>query len=297
MRVFVTGATGFIGSAVVDELLAHGHQVLGLSRSDAGAAALHAAGAQVHRGDLQDLEGLRQAAATADAVLHLGFNHDFSRFLDNCREDALVIQALAEALAGSQRPLVITSGVGMGARGEGTLASEDHFDADHQNPRIASEQAGLAASARGVDVRVVRLPQVHDTRKQGLISYAVSMAREKGASAYLGQGSNRYSAVHRLDAARVYRLALERGQAGQRYHAVDEEGVAFRDIAEAIGQVLHLPVVSLAPAQAGAHFGWMAAFAGMDLAASSALTRQRLGWQPEGPGLVEDLHHLELAQP
>ena len=295
MRVFVTGATGFIGSAVVRELIDADHQVLGLTRSEQGASALAAAGAEVHRGDLEDLDSLLRGAAQADGVIHLAFNHDFSRFAANCEGDRQAIEALGSALTGSSRPLIVTSGVGMGIAAPGQLAIEDHFDLHHPNPRVASELAAASVSARGVNVLVARLPQVHDTHKQGLITPAVAVAREKRLSAYVGDGSNRFSAVHLLDAARLYRLVLEKGVAGARYHAVAEEGVTFREIAEAIGRGLKVPVVSLVPEEAVKHFGWLAMFAGLDLAASSALTRERLGWQPAGPGLIADLEKMDYT--
>ena len=298
MRVFVTGATGFIGSAVVQELLAAGHDVLGLARSDAGAQSLLAAGARVHRGDLQDLESLRRGATLSDGVIHTAFIHDFSKFQENCEIDRRAIGALGDALAGSNRPLVITSGTGMGNTVPGQPATEDHFNAHHPNPRSASELAGIAAAGRGVNVSVVRLPQVHDRDKQGLVTYSITLAREKGVSAYIGEGLNRWPAVHRLDAAPVYRLALEKGVPGARYHAVAEEGVTARAIAEAIGQGLKIPVVSKSAAEAAAHFGWLGMFAAMDMPASSALTRQRLGWRPTQPaGMIDDLDHASAFEP
>lgn len=289
MRVFVTGATGFIGSAIVAELLRAGHQVLGLTRSDTGAQALAGAGAEPHRGNLDDLDSLRRGAAQADGVIHCAFDHDFSNFVANCGKDSRAIAALGAALAGSDRPLVVTSGIGMGSPASGQPATEDIFNPEHPNPRKASEEAAAAAAAHGVNVSVVRLPQVHDTVKHGLITYAISVAREKGVSAYVGDGRNRYPAVHVLDAARLYRLALEKREAGARYHAVAEEGVPFRDIAEVIGRGLQVPVVPLSPEQAAVHFGWLGMFAGLDLAASAASTRTRLGWQPTGSGLLADL--------
>lgn len=293
MRVFVTGATGFIGSAVVQELIAAGHQVLGLARSDAAAASLASAGAEVHRGDLEDLGSLRSGAASSDGVIHTGFIHDFSRFQEVCEVDRRVIETLGDALAGSDRPFVVTSGTGMGSAGPGQLATEDHFDPGHPNPRAASEFAAEAVAARGVRVSVVRLPQVHDRFKQGLVTSAIAVAREKGISAYIGDGLNRWPAVHRLDAAPVYTLALEKGTARARYHAVAEEGVPVREIAEAIGRGLKIPVVAMSPEEAVGHFGWLAFFAGMDLPASSALTQQRLGWRPiQKPGLIDDLDHM-----
>lgn len=295
MRIFLTGATGFIGSAIVPELIQAGHQVVGVTRSDAGAEALTAAGAEVHRGTLEEPEGLRAGAAKADAVIHTAFDHDFSRFAENCEKDKRVIAALGQALAGSDRPLVITSGVGMGSPGHGQLAVEDAFNASHPNPRIASELAGNALLEAGVNVSVMRLPQVHNTVKQGLITPLIEIARQKGVSAYVGEGRNRFSAGHVLDAARLYRLAVEKGQPGARYNAVGEEGVETRAIAEALGRGLKLPVVSIAPEKAAEHFGWMAMFAPMDLPASSALTQARLGWHPTGPTLIADLDAMRYA--
>lgn len=289
MFVFVTGATGFIGSCVVDELLGAGHEVLGLTRSDAGAAALVAKGARAHRGTLEDPDTLCAGAAQCDAVIHLAFDHDFSNFEANCDKDKRVITALGETLAGSARPLLITSGVGIGIPAHGQLAVETVLSLEHPNPRIASELAGAAVASTGVDVRVVRLPQVHDTNRFGLITYAMDIAREKGISGYVGDGANRYSAVQVSDAARLYRLALEKGAAGERYHPVAEEGVPMKDIAETIGDVLGIPMASISAEEAQAHFGWMAMFVSFDLPASSQLTRERLGWRPTGPGLLDDL--------
>ena len=265
----------FIGSAIVPELINAGHQVLGLTRSDAGAKSLVAAGAQVHRGDLEDLESLRSGAATSDGVIHCAFDHDFSNFLANCEKDRRAIGALGDALAGSDRPLIITSGTGMGNALPGQPATEDYFNPNHPNPRKASELAGVSVADRGVNVSVVRLPQVHDTVKQGLITYAVQVAREKGVSAYVGDGLNRWPAAHVLDVARLYRLALEKHEAGSRYHAVAEEGVTVRDIAEVIGRGLKVPVVSMSPEEASVHFGWLGMFAGFDMPASSAQTQDQ----------------------
>jgi nucleoside-diphosphate-sugar epimerase len=293
MRVFVTGATGFIGSAIIPELIQAGHQVLGLTRSDAGAQALKAAGAEVHRGDLENLETLRSGAAQSDAVIHTAFNHDFSQYVANCEADRQVIEALGDALAGSGRLLIVTSGTGMANSAPGKLATEHDLPASSKVvPRAASEEAAASVAARGVRTAVVRLPQVHDTVKQGLVTYAIQIAREKGVSAYFGDGRNRWPAAHRLDTARLYRLALEKAEAGDNFHAVAEEGVAVRDIAEAIGRGLHVPVVSLAPEEAPKHFGWMAAFVGRDVPASSAHTREKLGWNPTGPGLISDLDNM-----
>jgi nucleoside-diphosphate-sugar epimerase len=298
MRVFVTGASGFVGSAVVRDLIASGHSVLGMARSDAGAALVTAAGAEVHRGNLEDLESLRNGAAVADGVIHCGFIHDFSRFVEICEIDRRAIEALGDALVGSDRPLLITSGTGMGNARPGERATEDHFNPNHPNPRKASELAGVSVEERGVNVSVMRLPQVHDPEKQGLISYLIAVAREKGVSAYVGDGQNRWPAVHRLDAARLYRLALEKGAekeaVGARYHAVGEEGIPTKEIAEALGRGLKMPVASKTPEEAGAHFGWLGAFMGMDMPASSALTQERLGWRPTGVGLLADLAHARF---
>lgn len=292
MRIFLTGATGFIGSALVPELIGAGHQVVGLTRSDAGARALAAAGAEVHRGALEDLESLSRGAAKADGVIHTAFDHDFSNFVANCDKDRRAIEALGAGLRGSNRPLVITSGTGMGSAEHGQLAREDIFNTSHPNPRIASELAGAALLATGINVSVVRLPQVHDTVKQGLVTPAVALAREKGLSAYVGDGRNRWPAAHITDVARLYRLAVEKREAGARYHAVDEEGIAARDIAEVIGRGLKIPVVALSPEEAPGHFGWLAAFIGMDIPASGAQTQQKLGWHPTGPGLIADLEQM-----
>jgi nucleoside-diphosphate-sugar epimerase len=296
MKIFVTGATGFIGSAIVPELITAGHQVLGLTRSDAGARSLIAAGAQVHRGNLEDLESLRAGAAMSDGVIHCALNHDFSNFLAICEQDRKVIEAMGDVLVGSDRPLLVTSGTGMGSAVPGQPATEDHFDLNHANPPKASELAGASAAQRRVNVSVVRLPQVHDTVEQGLITYAVQLARAKVASAYIGEGVNRWAAAHVLDVARLYRLAFEKHEAGSRYHAVAEEGISMREIAEAIGRGLRVPVISISPEQAQDHFGWLATFAGSDMPASSAQTQQRLGWHPTGPGLIADLDKMRYFE-
>jgi nucleoside-diphosphate-sugar epimerase len=293
MRIFLTGATGFIGSAIVPELINAGHQVLGLARSEGGAQSLIAAGAEVHRGDLDDLDSLRRGAELSDGVIHTAFNHDFSKFAANCEADQRVIEAMGSVLAGSGHPFVITSGTGM-ARTPGRPSTEE--DAPNSPiPRVASEVEAASVAARGVRVSLIRLPQVHDTVKQGLITYLIAVAREKGVSAYVGDGLNRWPAVHRLDCARLYKLALENGSAGARYNAVAEEGVPLREIAEVIGRGLKLPVVSLSPEEAGEHFGWLAAFVGFDIPASSALTQERLGWHPTGPALIADLEQMRYA--
>lgn len=295
MLVFLTGATGFIGSRIVPELLAAGHQVLGLTRSDAGARFLAAAGAEAHRGTLEDLDSLRAGAGRADAVIHAAFDHDFTNFLANCDKDRRVIEALGATLKGSERPLIITSGTGMGDAGLGQPATEDVFDANNRNPRVASEIAGNALLEAGVDVRVVRLPQVHDTVKQGLITLSIAIAREKGVAAYVGDGANRWPAAHVLDVAKLYRLVLEKGQKGARYNAVAEEGVSAREIVEVVGAGLGMPVVSLSPEEAQTYFGWFAMFASMDLPASGTWTRGQLGWEPTGPELITDLRRMDYS--
>lgn len=286
MRVFLTGATGFIGSAIIPDLLTAGHQVIGLSRSDEGAGRLAALGAEPHRGDLMDLDSLRSGAAAADAVIHAGFDHDFSRFAENAETDRRAIEAIGGALEGTGKPLIVTAGVPVVP---GRPATEDDPPSSGSSPRV-SEETARALAARGVRASVVRLPQVHDRDKHGLASYLVEIARAKGVSAYVGDGLNRWSAVHRLDVAPVYRLALETGAAGASHHAVTEEGVTLRAIAEAIGRGLGVPAVSLPSDAAAEHFGGLAFAIGADLSASGALTRERLGWRPaDRPGFIADL--------
>lgn len=296
MRIFVTGATGFIGTAVVGELIAAGHRVLGLSRSADKAAALAATGAEVHRGSTEDLDSLKNGAARSDGVIHLAFNHDFSKFKANCEDDRRVIRALGSVLAGSRRPLIVTSGTAMTNSAPGQLATEDGAAVSSDViPRAASEEAADSAAADGVNVSVVRLPQVHDTVKQGLVSYAIAIALEKGSCAYVGDGHNRWPAAHVADVARLYRLAIEKAELGARYHAVAEEGVSLKAMSETIGRRLRIPVKSIPPQEAQGHFGWLAMFASLDMPASSAQTRQKLGWQPAGPGMIADLERLQLS--
>ena len=294
MKVFVTGATGFIGSAIVKEVMGAGHQVLGLTRSDAGAKSLAAAGAQVHRGDLEDPGSLRSGAAKSDGVIHTAFIHDFSKFKEVCEVDKLAIEAIGSAIAGSDRPLIVSTGIG--PLNPGHLATEDMDPpANSLMPRV-SEQAAMALRSQGVNAGVVRLPQVHDPVKQGLVTYLINLAREKRVSAYVGDGRNRWAAAHVLDVARLYRLALEKHEAGAKYHAVGEEGVPLRDIAEVIGRGLKIPVVSMSPDDAAAHFGWLAMFVGLDMPASSKQTQKRLGWHPTRPGLISDLEQMQYFE-
>src|SRR5579872_544763 len=294
MRVFVTGATGFIGSAITKDLIAAGQQVVGLARSKEKAAALAASGADVLMGSLEDLGPVARAAAEADGVIHTAFKHDFSRYVANCEDDRRVIATLGAALDGSDRPLIVTSGTGMVRGISGQASTEDDAVASAKvAPRAASEEAAAEVAARGGNVSTMRLPQVHDTARQGLVTYAIAVAREKGVCAYVGDGQDRWPAAHVLDTARLYRLALERAERGATYHAVTEEGVPLRDIAEVLGRRLRLPVKSIAPEEAEASFGWLAAFIGRDAPASSELTRKRLAWQPKERGLLADLAELQ----
>jgi nucleoside-diphosphate-sugar epimerase len=285
MRVFITGGAGFIGSAVVRELIANGHKVTGLARSEANEASLKAAGADIHRGSLDDLDSLRSGAAAADGVVHCAFNHDFSKFAANAEEDRRALEAMGEALAGSDRPLISTSGlVGLAP---GSVATENH-PASTMSPRRS--ESVLDFASRGVRAMTIRLPpNTYEGAAGGFVPYIIGAARQHGASAYIGDGRNRWPAAHRLDAAHLYRLALEKGKAGARYHAIGDEGIPFRDIAEVIGRRLNLPVVSRTPEEAPAHFGFLAMFAGLDAPASAAWTREQLGWRPTRPGLIADL--------
>lgn len=294
MRVFVTGATGFIGSRIVPELIGAGHQVIGLVRSEAGAQSLAAAGAEALRGDLEHLESLRTGAAASDAVLHVAFRHDWTRFAENCELDIRAIEAIGAVLQGSSRPFIVTSGVGV-ARGRAATEDDPPIPPSATYPR-ASEATAVALMERGLRASVMRLPQVHDTVKQGLVTPLISIARAKGVSAYVGDGLNRWPAAHVTDVARLYRLALEKGSAGSRYHAVAEGGVPLKDIATAIGVGLNVPVISISPEQAEEHFGFLGFFAGRDAQTSSAQTRATLGWNPAGPDLLTDLTNMRYAQ-
>lgn len=295
MKIFVTGATGFIGSAIVPELIGAGHQVLGLTRSDAGAKALATAGAQAHRGDLEDLESLRSGAALSDGVIHTAFVHDFSKFKENCEIDERAIEVLGSELKGSDRPLIVTSGLALLAKGRAASEADPPLPVSDTYPR-ASEAAAISLTERGVRASVLRLPQVHNTVKQGLVTYLINIARQKGVSAYPGDGANRWAAVHVLDAARLYRLALEKQEAGASYHAVAEEGVAVREIADVIGRGLKVPAIAITPEEAPTHFGFLGMFAGLDLTGTSAQTREKLGWKPTGPGLISDLENMRYFQ-
>lgn len=293
MRVFVTGATGFIGTELVKELIESGHHVRGLTRSEAGAEQLKAVGAEVHRGDLTDLGSLRDGARGMDAVVNLAFSHDFSRFAQNAQDEIKAIEALGSALE-SGKLLVVTSGTGLASGGPGYVRKES--DPPALNPTIPRrpEQTAQAVAANGVHVAIVRLPQVHDTRKQGLVPLLTQAAREKRVSAYVGDGANRWAAAPLKDVAHLYRLAVENtGPGFTVYHAVQEEGVSIKEIAETIGKGLNVPVVSITPEDAAGHFGWFAHFAGLDMPASSEWTRKALGWEPTGPGLIDDLSNMK----
>ena len=297
MRVFLTGATGFVGSYLVPELLAAGHSVVGLSRSEAGADILLRTGADVFRGNINDLDRLRVGAEKADAIIHAAFNHDFSNLKRSSEEDRAVIEALGEVLAGSDRPMIVTSGTGLARSTTGQPVVEtDGYAPAADYPRGATEEAADALIAKGGRVMVVRLPQVHDVSHNGRIAEHIRLAREKRRVAYVGDGSNRLPAAHVTDVVRLYRLALEKGVAGKRYHAVAEDGVALRDIAEAIGTGLRMPVASIGPDEAADYFGLLANLASMDLAASGAATRRDLAWNPTGPTLLSDLRAMDYGE-
>lgn len=295
MRVFLTGATGFIGSHIIPELLNAGHKVLGLARSDAGARQLEAAGAEVHRGDLEQPETLADGAAAADAVIHCAFDHNFETFSENTKKDERNIAAIGSVLEGTHKPILITSGIAIGTPLNGGPAIEDILNPRHANPRIATELAGAALTARRIDVRTIRLPQVHDTIKAGLITPLIAQAYRAGAVAYLGEGQSRWAAAHVSDVAKLYVLALEKGEPGARYHASVEEGVTARAIAEAIGTGTGLPVRSISAVEVERYFGWMAPFAGIDMIGANARTRERLGWNPTGPDLLSDLTAMDYS--
>lgn len=292
MRVFVTGATGFIGTRVVSKLIGAGHTVVGMTRSDAGAATLEAMGAEAHWASLEDPESVACGAARADAVIHTAFDHDFSRYVENCEKDAGVIRAIGSAL-GAGRPLIVTSATGMSTNRAGEIVTEEIVDLDPAFPRSASERAAAEVATNGGSVAIVRLPQVHDTAKQGLVTFYIELARQAGVCGYVGEGASRWCAGHIDDVALLYRLALEQHQPGARWHAVAEEGVAIREIAEVVGAGLGVSARSMAPEEAGEHFGWMTSFIAADMTASSAITRSRLGWQPSGPSLLDDLRAMD----
>ena len=296
MRVFVTGATGFIGTELVKELIAAGHQVRGLTRSDEGVEQLKAVGAEVHRGDLTDLDSLRSGATGMDVVVNLAFSHDFANFAKNAEDEIHAIHAMGSVLEPGKL-LVVTSGTGLAQGGPGHLRTENDPPVDMPTiPRRPEHAARAVAAERGLRVGLVRLPQVHDTRKQGLVPYVTQAARDKGVSAYVGDGANRWAAAPLADVAHLYRLVVERPVEGVTvYHAVQEEGVSLREIAETIGKGLKVPILSIAPEKAGEHFGWLAHFAGMDMPASSEWTRKALGWEPSGPGLIEDLTNMKYV--
>lgn len=297
MRIFLTGATGFIGSRIIPELLSAGHEVLALTRSESGKHQLESAGARPHFGTIEDLESLQEGAAHADAVIHTAFDHNFATYAANCEKDHSVITALGAALQGSDRPFIVTSATVLGGSGDGEPALEAVFNASAPIPRVATENAARSVLASGVDVRVVRLPQVHDPVKQGLITFYIEHARASGRAGFVGEGNDRWSAAHVTDVAQIFAAVLEHGTGGETYHAVGEPGVGFRNIAEAVSAGLDVPLVSLSPEEAEAHFGWLAMFIGRNGSASNDWTRARLGWEPAGPGLIADLQAMDYAPP
>ncbi|MEN3165788.1 SDR family oxidoreductase [Gluconobacter sp. OJB] len=294
MKIFLTGANGFIGSKLVSELIDAGHQVLGLTRSDAGVQQLIAAGAEAYRGDLEDLNSLRVGAAGCDGVIHTAFNHNFANYTANCDQDRRVIETLGAALQGSNRPLVITSTTLFGEAIPGQLADEDVFNAQHSNPRVTSEIAAQTMIDRGQNVSLVRLSQIHDTHRQGLVTFLVQLAQQTGQSAYVENGANRWSAAHVSDTVHLFRLAVEKQIAGACYHATAEEGVSVRSIAETIGQRLNLPVISLSKEAAIPHFGWLNGFVSKNMIASSAKTKKRLNWHTNRPKILTDVSNLNI---
>ena len=293
MRIFVTGANGFIATALIPELTKAGHTVLGLTRSDAGEAALRAAGIEPLRGNIEDLDSLRKGAEQTDGTIHLAFNHDFSQFMKNCEDDQKAIAAIGEVLVGSNRPFLMTSGTAIASSAGGP--STETSPVTSHNPRVVSEKIMGELTQKGVNTGIVRLPQVHDTRKQGLVPYVTAVAREKGVSVYVGEGQQRWPAAHVSDVARLYHLAFEKAEPGAIYHAVDEEGVRMKDIAEVLGKGLKVPVKSLTPEEVPAHFGWLAMFANLDMPSSSAITREKLNWHPTGPDLLTDLNNMDYS--
>ncbi|KAA8994698.1 MULTISPECIES: SDR family oxidoreductase [Pectobacteriaceae] len=289
MNIFLTGATGFIGLAITTELIRAGHRVTGLARSDKGEQLLARVGAETHRGALENIQSLVDGAQKADAVIHCAYDNTFSHPEEMVKKETQAIKALGRGLQGSTRPLIITSVAAMGCAAPGQLATEDFYDPATRNPRKSTELAGARVADNGVNVSIVRLPQVHNECKQGFVTSLISLAREKGVSAYVGEGTNQWAAAHLLDVATLYRLVVEQPQSGLRYHAVAEEGIPLRDIAEAISVGLDVPLASLSSEAANAHFGWLAMFAQMDMRASSALTRKRLDWHPAHPELLQDI--------
>jgi nucleoside-diphosphate-sugar epimerase len=290
MRVFVTGASGFVGTAVVENLIRAGHTVLGLARSDGAADAMTRMGAEAHRGDLSDLEELSAGARVCDGVIHTAYNHDFSQFAAAGETDRRAVEALGAELAGSGRPLVVTSAIGLLASGQPTTEGDAGDSKSPGAVRIPSEDTALALASAGVRSSVIRLPlMVHDRTRQGLATRLIGLARQTGISAYIGDGINRWPAVHRLDAAHLYRIALEKGAAGSRYHAIAEDSIRLREIAEVIGKILNVPVIAISPAKAAGHFGFLAYFVGSDFLTSSAHTKEALGWDPTHPGVIADL--------
>jgi nucleoside-diphosphate-sugar epimerase len=295
MRIFVTGATGFIGSALIPELLQAGHQVLGLSRTTEGVEKLKAAGVEPLFGNIEDLDCLRKGAASADGVIHLAFNHDFAQFQKNAEDERAAISAIGEVLAGTKKPFVITSGTAIAANVDGKPSTEES-PISSMNPRSGMEAVIKGLTDQGIVTSIVRLAQIHDNRKQGLVPYVTAAAKANGVSTYIGDGSNRWPACPVADTARLYRLAFEKAEAGAIYHAVDEEGVSAKEIAEAIGRGLNVPVLSITPEEAPKYFGWLAMFVAHDMPSSSAITRRKLNWTPTGPGLITDLDNMDYSQ-